>query len=139
MGHGTSVWWLDVETINTWAGTQQENATVLDAMAARLQGLGVRVGIYSTPAMWEEIAGAWAPGLPIWYATGPATSPIASSDCANGFAGSTSAIVQWTQRDARLQPDHRPERDLPSVAAPGRRAARRRLSTLGAMSGRDRS
>ena len=73
VGHGTSVWWLDVETINTWAGTQQENATVLDAMAARLQGLGVRVGIYSTPAMWEEIAGAWEPGLPIWYATGPAT------------------------------------------------------------------
>ena len=24
---------------------------------------------------------------------------IAIDDCANGFAGSTSAIVQWTQRD----------------------------------------
>jgi hypothetical protein len=103
VGHGTSVWWLDVETINTWAGTQQENATVLDAMAARLQDLGVRVGIYSTPAMWEEIAGSWAPGLPIWYATGPATQTLATIDCANGFAGSTSAIVQWTQRDKHLR------------------------------------
>jgi hypothetical protein len=105
VGHGTDVWWLDVETINTWAGTQQENATVLDAMAARLQDLGVRVGIYSTPAMWEEIAGSWAPGLPIWYATGPATYALATSDCTNGFAGSTSAIVQWTQRDAHLDRD----------------------------------
>ena len=102
VGHGTDVWWLDVETINTWAGTQQQNATVLDAMAAHLQDLGVRVGIYSTPAMWEEIAGSWAPGLPIWYATGPATYAVAVDDCANGFAGATSAIVQWTQRDARL-------------------------------------
>ena len=100
---GTSVWWLDVETINTWAGTQQQNATVLDAMAAQLLNLGVRVGIYSTPAMWEEIAGSWAPGLPIWYATGPATPAQAVTDCANGFAGSTSAIVQWTQRDAHLR------------------------------------
>jgi hypothetical protein len=105
VGHGTSVWWLDVETTNTWVGTQQENATVLDAMVARLQGLGVRVGIYSTPAMWEEIAGSWEPGLPIWYATGPATPAEAVLDCTNGFAGSTSAIVQWTQRDAHLHRD----------------------------------
>jgi hypothetical protein len=105
VGHGTSVWWLDVETINTWAGTQQENATVLDAMVARLQELGVRVGIYSTPAMWDEIAGSWAPGLPIWYATGPATQAQATSDCTNGFAGSKSAIVQRTQRDAHLHRD----------------------------------
>ena len=62
----------------------------------------MRVGIYSTPAMWEEIAGSWAPGLPIWYATGPATQALAITDCTNGFAGSTSAIVQWTQRDAHL-------------------------------------
>ena len=102
VGHGTSVWWLDVETVNTWAGTQQQNATVLDAMAARLQSLGVRVGFYSTPAMWEEIAGSWAPGLPIWYATGAATQAEATSDCTNGFAGSTSGIVQWTQHDAHL-------------------------------------
>jgi hypothetical protein len=62
----------------------------------------VRVGIYSTPAMWDEIAGSWAPGLPIWYATGPGTWAQATRDCTNGFAGSKSAIVQWTERDAHL-------------------------------------
>ena len=75
---GTTVWWLDVETVNTWEGTTQENATVLDSMAARLQELGVRVGIYSTPTMWLEIAGTWEPGLPVWYATGPGTQTSAA-------------------------------------------------------------
>ena len=85
---GTDVWWLDVETVNTWAGTVQENATVLDSMAARLQELGVRVGIYSTPSMWTEIAGTWEPGLPVWFATGPGTQAGATPSCDRSFAGS---------------------------------------------------
>ena len=86
-----------METVNTWAGTTQENATVLDAMAARLQELSVRVGIYSTPQMWAEIAGTWAPGLPVWYATGPGTQASAVTACTGAFAGSPTAIVQWVQ------------------------------------------
>jgi hypothetical protein len=92
---GTAMWWLDVETVNSWRGTVQQNATVLDAMAARLQELGVRVGIYSTPQMWVEIAGGWEPGLPVWYATGPGTQQTAAAACAGSFAGSATAIAQW--------------------------------------------
>jgi|GEM_PF-2105334 len=100
-GGGTSVWWLDVETANTWAGTQQQNATVLDAIASRLQQLGARVGIYSTPGMWLEIAGSWSPGLPVWYATGPGTVLTATQACSGSFAGSPAALVQWVQRTAK--------------------------------------
>ena len=103
---GTAVWWLDVETVNTWLGTPQQNATVLDAMAARLLGLGARVGIYSTPKMWAEIAGGWAPGLPVWYATGPGTMQTALSVCNLGFAGSATAIAQWVQRTSAAELDH---------------------------------
>ena len=103
---GTAVWWLDVETVNTWSGTTQVNATVLDAMAARLQDLGVRVGIYSTPAMWAQIAGSWAPGLPVWYATGPGTERTATAACSLGLAGSATAIVQWVQPGAGGALDH---------------------------------
>lgn len=103
---GTTVWWLDVETENTWAGTTQENATVLDAMAARLQELGVRVGIYSTPQMWEEIAGSWSPGLPVWYAVGPGTAAQAAAACSSELAGSAPAIVQWVQDTAHGRLDH---------------------------------
>jgi hypothetical protein len=103
---GTTMWWLDVETVNTWAGTQQQNATVLDAMAARLQELGARVGIYSTPDMWGEIVGPWAPGLPVWYATGPGTAAEAAAACSSGFAGSPTAIVQWVAQTPNGALDH---------------------------------
>jgi len=103
---GTTVWWLDVETVNTWEGTSQQNATVLDAMAARLQDLGVRVGIYSTPQMWLEIAGAWEPALPVWYATGPGTQATAAAACDRSFAGSDTAIVQWVQPGVGGPLDH---------------------------------
>ena len=95
---GTSMWWLDVEITNTWNGTQQENATVLAAMAQRLQELKVRVGIYSSPQQWETIAGDWAPGLPVWNATGPGKEKAAREACSESFAGSTTAIVQWVQK-----------------------------------------
>jgi hypothetical protein len=103
---GTTVWWLDVETVNTWNGTTQQNATVLDSMAARLQELGVRVGIYSTPTMWLEIAGTWEPGLPVWYATGPGNQATATLACDRSFAGSATAIVQWVQPSAGGPLDH---------------------------------
>ena len=103
---GTAVWWLDVETANTWAGTTQQNASVIDAMASRLQQLGVRVGIYSTPQMWAEIAGDWSPGLPIWYATGPGTVDTATAACAKSFAGSPAAVVQWVQKTKQGELDH---------------------------------
>lgn len=103
---GTSMWWLDVELTNTWTGTQQENATVLAAMAARLQEAGVRVGIYSSPAQFEEIAGGWEPGLPVWNATGPGTEQAALDACSESFAGSTSAIVQWVQKKGSRMLDH---------------------------------
>ncbi len=103
---GVAMWWLDVEVTNAWNGTTQENATVLAAMAARLQEAGVRVGIYSSPQQWAEIAGDWAPGLPVWNATGPGTRASAAASCAESFAGSTSAIVQWVEKSGRRLLDH---------------------------------
>ncbi len=103
---GVSVWWLDVETTNAWKGSTQENATVLAAMAARLQELKVRVGIYSTPQQFHEIAGIWEPGLPVWNATGPGTEEGALAACPESFAGSTTAIVQWIDKESGRDLDH---------------------------------
>jgi hypothetical protein len=94
----TSMWWLDVEVTNTWKGTAVENATVLDSMAVRLQQLGARVGIYTSPAQWFEVAGAWEPGLPIWNATGIGHRAAAEKSCAEQFAGSTTSMVQWVEK-----------------------------------------
>jgi hypothetical protein len=103
---GTAVWWIDVETTNTWNGTTQENATVIASMAARLQELGVRVGIYSSPQQWQQIAGDWAPGLPVWNATGPGRQTLALRACSETFAGSATAIVQWVQKQGSRVFDH---------------------------------
>jgi hypothetical protein len=103
---GVSVWWLDVETTNPWKGTTQENATVLAAMAARLQELKVRVGIYSTPQQFSEIAGEWAPGLPVWNATGPGNEAAARQACSETFAGSSTAIAQWIGQESGRELDH---------------------------------
>jgi len=103
---GIGMWWLDVELTNTWKGTQRENATVIAAMAARLQQAGVRVGIYSSPDQWVEIAGDYSPGLPVWNAIGTGTQAQALASCDEEFAGSASAIVQWVAKRGSSLIDH---------------------------------
>jgi hypothetical protein len=70
--HGVraGLWWIDVETANTWdINTANNDLTVqgaLDALAAQ----GVVAGIYSTSFQWHVIAGNFAPRVPEWIATG---------------------------------------------------------------------
>jgi hypothetical protein len=57
------VWWLDVETENTWktGGTafdHRSNVAVLEGMAEHFTSVGAKVGIYSTAVQWRAIVGA---------------------------------------------------------------------------------
>lgn len=103
---GVGMWWLDVELTNDWRGTQHENATVLASMIVRLQEAGVRVGIYSSPDQWAEIAGDWSPGLPVWNAVGLSSPATALASCEESFAGSSSALVQWVAKRGSRLLDH---------------------------------
>ena len=75
------VWWLDVETMNTWqsgsADALARNRAALEGMTAFMESRGGRVGIYSTNQQWAQIAG-----------TVPAGSPLAGRD--SWLAGATS-------------------------------------------------
>jgi hypothetical protein len=68
------LWWLDVEMINTWSGTDKvANAAVLEGMTAHLKSIGARVGLYSTHYQWDLIVGQVKStsnlrGLPSWLA-----------------------------------------------------------------------
>jgi hypothetical protein len=73
----TYIWWLDVETENTWklSGTafdHQSNVAVLEGMTAHFSATGARVGLYSTGAQWNQIVGGAVGtdsnlnGLPNW-------------------------------------------------------------------------
>ena len=58
------VWWLDVETSNTWqsgsASAQANNRAALEGMVDHLTATGATVGLYSTGRQWREIVG-WVP------------------------------------------------------------------------------
>ena len=98
------MWWLDVETGNSWSSSNTAlNAETLDGATAELAQLtaGIPVGVYSTPSMWRTIVGSnQVTGLTAdWLATGQ-TTPLSSSqlstDCAaTGFAGQPVWLVQW--------------------------------------------
>lgn len=56
------IWWLDVETENTWKtdGTQfgyRSNSAVLEGMTAYFVSVGAQAGLYSTGAQWAQIVG----------------------------------------------------------------------------------
>ncbi|MCU1554777.1 MAG: hypothetical protein JWM13_2263 [Arthrobacter sp.] len=73
----TYMWWLDVETENSWQSDKAANAAVLEGMTAYFQKIGARVGIYSTGYQWRQIAGSV-----------PSTSPLAGLP--NWLAGASS-------------------------------------------------
>src|SRR3954469_2581062 len=51
------LWWLDVETENTWHADKAANVAVLEGMTAYFKRIGARVGLYSTAYQWGQIAG----------------------------------------------------------------------------------
>jgi hypothetical protein len=51
------LWWLDVETINSWETNKAANTADLEGMSAYFQSIGASVGLYSTSSQWNQIAG----------------------------------------------------------------------------------
>lgn len=55
------VWWLDVETENSWQTSSTDykakNAATLEGMTAYSQSVGIKVGLYSTGTQWSQIVG----------------------------------------------------------------------------------
>jgi len=90
-----SMWWLDVETENTWSADKPMNAVVLEAAVDYLKTQNVSIGIYSTAYQWAIIAGTYAPRLPLWVAGGR-DAAHAQELCATGaFGGGEVQLVQY--------------------------------------------
>lgn len=56
----TYIWWLDVETMNTWKAptstfNTQSNTAVLEGMTSYYLSVNARVGLYSTAYQWGQI------------------------------------------------------------------------------------
>lgn len=69
------LWWLDVETSNTWQADVAANSASLSGMVDYFKSRYLDVGLYSTSYQWNKIAGATPAtsdlaGLPSWLAGG---------------------------------------------------------------------
>jgi hypothetical protein len=91
---GTPVW-LDVELPEVWKGSQARHRAVLTEHLRVLAEAGYPVGIYSAPALWEEITGGAAVDVPTWVGIGTATAERAAATCERtSFGDRRPAIVQ---------------------------------------------
>lgn len=103
------IWWLDVETMNSWQSGSSEslakNRASIEGFAAYYQAKGADVGLYSTKIQWEQIVGDTliADGnltnLPNWRPSG-ASLANAKENCsvapltAGGFISLTQYIIK---------------------------------------------
>ncbi|MFE4544956.1 hypothetical protein [Arthrobacter sp. NPDC056727] len=70
---GTYLWWLDVETGNSWSGDRNANRADLEGMTDFFHSIGASVGIYSSARQWGQIVGEVGSAsslytLPSWLA-----------------------------------------------------------------------
>lgn len=94
-----TMWWLDIETENSWSETDlsRNRAVIEGALRYLNEERHFSVGIYSTPAMWEEITGSWQNGLPAWIGGG--TKATAKTRYGSGFTGGPVYLVQYADGD----------------------------------------
>jgi hypothetical protein len=94
-----SMWWLDVETANSWSTTNLSlNRLTLQGLIDRLRAAtSVPIGVYSSPAQWQAITGGYqAPVDGDWIATGRSTIRRATKACSSsGFTGAPIWLVQY--------------------------------------------
>lgn len=88
-----AMWWLDVETANSWSSSNLSlNRYAIQGAAGRLAQTGLPVGVYSSSSMWTTITGgSFTPsGIEAdWETAGGACGPA-------GFTSSPVWLVQST-------------------------------------------
>jgi hypothetical protein len=96
----SQMWWLDVETDNSWSNDAEFNRSSLLGAINAIRHLTIRttIGIYSSPLQWKTITNDWQIALPTWLATGSNSQHIAKNAClSKSFTGNTNWLVQYTK------------------------------------------
>lgn len=95
----SNIWWIDVETENSWTTSIRQNRLALEGMVAALHVNQPRaeVGFYSFPGQWRQIVGNWRPFLPAWIATGSSQAVAARQACRQpSFTARHIVLSQYT-------------------------------------------
>lgn len=102
-GLDTPLVWLDVEPVALfdWSGDPVANAAVVEGSRRGYEDAGYRVGVYSTPYLWEEIVGDLELGVPEWRAAGPTSRAEALDRCGDDWSiqGGEAVMGQWVEAD----------------------------------------
>lgn len=97
----SNIWWLDVETENSWSTNAAFNRASLSGMVAAIQRYTLLpiIGFYSYPGQWSVITADWKNGYPNWVATGSDKYWTAISFCkGQSFNGGPTWLTQYTTR-----------------------------------------
>lgn len=95
----SNLWWLDVETDNSWSTKIALNRASLQGSidALRQNVILTKIGIYSYPAQWQVITDNWHSDLPAWVATGSTDKSVANQACKGpSFDGGPIWLGQYT-------------------------------------------
>ncbi|HUD11787.1 MAG TPA: hypothetical protein VMS08_05220 [Candidatus Saccharimonadia bacterium] len=98
------VWWLDVETVNSWSTNTANNRADLEGMTYAFTISGSTVGVYSIPAWWSLVAGPVTSSSRLYYLPewlpGASTQSEAKSNCRlRSFTGGGNIeLTQYTSR-----------------------------------------
>ena len=93
-----NIWWLDVETGNSWRSDVTLNVAALQGAVAYLQSAGAAgIGFYSTQQQWNQITGGTLLfGAHQSWVAGATTSRQARNNCGGtAFTGGAVALAQY--------------------------------------------
>ena len=93
--------WLDVEQVPfyEWSANTAANAEVVVGAAQGYLDAGFRVGVYSTPYIWESLVGDLSLGVPEWRAAGQTSRAEALDRCGEDWSiqGGEAVLGQWVE------------------------------------------
>jgi hypothetical protein len=97
----TTMWWLDVENVNSWSDNFLANRQFINGAVAGIKK-NIRIatiGAYSTPYQWNQLVGPWHNKLPVWQATGSTSAKVAVQTCHDkSFTAGPIRLTQYTVR-----------------------------------------
>ena len=100
-GLASPIVWIDVEQVPNyeWSTSVSDNAAVVVGAAQGYLDAGLRIGVYSTPYLWEGVVGELALGVPEWRAAGQTSMAEALDRCGLEWSiqGGRAVLGQWVE------------------------------------------
>jgi hypothetical protein len=95
--------WIDVEPVPVfeWSDDVRANAAVIEGVARGYVDAGYKIGVYSTPNLYETVVGDYSlGGVPEWRAAGQTSRSEARNRCGPDWSiqGGPAVMGQWVEQ-----------------------------------------